>query len=677
MKYAQQTLFAGKTHTIRSARTVGIDIGSRQSKAVLLADGLLYTSLAPTGFSMRRTAAELLEELFSQSGISVNEVDYIVATGYGRIALDFGPIPHRTLTEISCHGLGGSVLGENIRTIVDIGGQDSKVIRIDPKDGQVLDFAMNDKCAAGTGRFLEKTANLLGCEALSLGEISRTSLKPANISSQCVVFAESEIISGRAKGENVSDLAAGVHMSVARRVNNLISRVGAEPNVLFSGGVSGNAGMRKALEDLLGFETAASPLDAVYTGALGAALFAGQFAVERTSASAVANAAFSLDISGLLDATAKRQEDFIKKTTGKKRNVAYLCTYTPVEILSAADVAHIRMLHAGSQKEVSSGESITQSIFCDFTKSCLGSLAENYPLYGGIDKVYTFYTCDCMRKTAEAIGGEFVRTSIFNLPRLIRNAGSMEYYATEMEGFVNDLEHLARKKILREDIRKNVLLYNRARSLMREISGYRKNEIPPFGSSAFQKIAGSYYYLPAEELVPQLENIARQLREYAPPANAQRPIRLMLSGGIVADGDGKLTGIAESLSNVAIVVEDNCTGYAPFARDIELSRSDILRDIAAGYLSQAPCARMKPLSERVDFSANLAREYGVDGVIYYYMKFCPCYGMGKKEFISHFQKTGIPILDIPGDYSSGDEGQIKTRIEAFIEVLEERRLCVV
>jgi len=676
LKY-QELFTAQKAAEIPSNRVVGIDIGSRQAKAVLLANSHLYTALAPTGFFMKDTAGEILENLFSQSGLEMRDLDYIVATGYGRIALEFEMIPHRTVTEISCHGIGASYLGDGINTIIDIGGQDSKVIRIDPSNGRVLDFAMNDKCAAGTGRFLEKAANILGCDITDLGEMSMAATVPADISSQCVVFAESEIISGRAKGGNVHDLAAGVHLSVLRRVSNLLNRIGIEQNVLFTGGVSNNIGMKKALETLLGFPVATSALNAVFAGALGAAILAGQYAGQANSRTRDVNHRFAVDLTDLNNAVAKRHEDYIKKATSKRKNVAYLCTYTPVEIINSANVAHIRMLHAGNQKEVNAGEITTRSIFCDFTKASLGSFHENYPLYSNIDKAYTFYTCDCMRKTAEAMDGQFVPTSIFNLPRMTGSQSSRDYYVTELEGLVADLEKITKEPISKSDIRKNIGLYNRAKQLIRRISSLRKQRVPPLTSAEFQRIALSYYNLPPEELIVQYELILSQLQSYVSPEDQVRPIRLMLAGGIVADGDDKLTRLIEQEIGASIVIEDNCTGYSPFAKDVAETGGDVLEEIAAGYLGQAPCARMKPLSERIDFSAELALEYDVDGVIYYYMKFCPCYGMAKNEFLHRFQAMGIPVLEIPGDYSVGDDGQIKTRLEAFIEVLAERGACFV
>ncbi|HWR28473.1 MAG TPA: 2-hydroxyacyl-CoA dehydratase family protein, partial [Negativicutes bacterium] len=140
---------------------------------------------------------------------------------------------------------------------------------------------------------------------------------------------------------------------------------------------------------------------------------------------------------------------------------------------------------------------------------------------------------------------------------------------------------------------------------------------------------------------------------------------------IVADGDRRVLEIVENEIGARIVIEDHCSGVKPFYYSIP-ENEDPYRALAGGYLDQAPCARMKTLEERVAFSGKLAQEYAIDGVIYYYLKFCPCYGLTKNEFFRHFQQLGIPVLEIPGDYSQSDEGQLKTRIEAFIEVLGER-----
>lgn len=260
--------------SLGSDKTIGFDLGSRTSKAVLIDDGKIHTAIAATGVYMQENADKLLDRLLKQTGCSRGDIKFIIGTGYGRIALSFGEIPSKVLTEISCHAMGAHYLNAKVRSIVDIGGQDSKAIKVDTRNGKVVEFIMNDKCAAGTGRFLEKAANLLGLTVEELGQASLEADHPSDISSQCVVFAESELISLKARGERRENIAAGIHLATARRVKNLMNRLGLEPELVFSGGVSNNSGMRKALEDMLGHPISTVKLDTVYAGALGAAILA-------------------------------------------------------------------------------------------------------------------------------------------------------------------------------------------------------------------------------------------------------------------------------------------------------------------------------------------------------------------------------------------------------------------
>lgn len=658
-----------KLGKITESKTIGIDIGSRSAKGVLIANKEIHTALIPTGFFMQETAEKLLKILFEKSGLKIEDIDYVVGTGYGRIALKLENTPTQIVTEISCHGLGAHFIGDDTRTIIDIGGQDSKVIRIDPENGKVVDFVMNDKCAAGTGRFLEKIANVLGYDVTEIGEISLKSKSPLQMSTLCVVFAESEVISGRAKGENVEDLAMGINISVAKRVNNLLSRVGIEEGILFTGGVSNNIGMKKALEDIMKVKINTAKIDTVFAGALGAALYAQKYARAATNTAVQSGQNFHVDLTRFRNSLEKRKENFIHKSTGKAKNVGYLCCYTPLEILSAADVAHIRMFHAGTTNEVSAGERLTQSVFCDFTKSVLGSFAENNPLYDAIDKVYTFYTCDCIKKTAEAIDTRFVSATTLNLPRVRNSQNSFEYFKTELKGFKRDLERLIGKEIDEKEIEKQIKIYNKAKKLYRQISSYRKISTPLINSQEFQELALGYYYMPAEELIEHLQNIINQLKVAKPSSG--RPIRLMLAGGVIAEGDKRITDIIENQLGAYIVVEDNCTGFKPFIESVP-ETGDVYKDIANGYLGKAPCARMQSIEDNVKLAVDLAEEYDVDGVIYYYLNFCPCYGLAKNNFVQRFQQLDIPVLEITGDYSHNDEGQLRTRIEAFIEVLKER-----
>ena len=256
---------------------IGLDIGSRAGKAVLLKGDRIYTAATATAVRMQDTADRLVERLRKAAGQAADRPAYIVGTGYGRIALDFEDAPTQIVTEISCHAMGARYLHAGTRTIVDIGGQDSKAIKVDPDSGRVVEFIMNDKCAAGTGRFLEKVALLLGLTVLELGQEAIQSDKELAVSSQCVVFAESEVISLKARGERRADIAAGIHAATARRVRNLVNRLGLEPDLIFSGGVSNNAGMRLALERAIGHPFTPTRLDMVYAAALGAAIYAQKY----------------------------------------------------------------------------------------------------------------------------------------------------------------------------------------------------------------------------------------------------------------------------------------------------------------------------------------------------------------------------------------------------------------
>jgi len=260
--------------SIRDVNAIGIDIGSRQAKAVLINRSGLHTAITSSGVDAQETADRLIKKLARSSGIQRSDIAFAVGTGYGRVAIEFPEFSSVMITEISCHAMGAHYLHAPTRTIIDIGGQDAKAIKIDPNDGRVLEFIMNDKCAAGTGRFLERIAELLDYRLEDLGPKSLLATNKIQISSQCVVFGESEVISLKAKGERTEDIAAGIHVAAARRVRNLINRLGLEPDLVFTGGVANNIGMKQALEELIGHAITVPKLDMVYAGALGAAVLA-------------------------------------------------------------------------------------------------------------------------------------------------------------------------------------------------------------------------------------------------------------------------------------------------------------------------------------------------------------------------------------------------------------------
>jgi len=245
----------------------GIDIGSTMTKAVILGDGVIASVIGPTGPEQRRLANKVMEEALRKAGLSFDAMTYIVSTGYGRINV---PFADKQVTEISCHAKGVSSLFPQARTIVDIGGQDSKAITVDP-NGRVTNFIMNDKCAAGSGRFVEVIADTVGLKLEQMGDLSLQSTRPAQISNICTIWAQQEVASRLAEGVPVTDLIAGVHRSLADRVARMVKRLKLQKEVILTGGGGKNKGLVKALADQLDCEILVPP-EPLITGALGAAL---------------------------------------------------------------------------------------------------------------------------------------------------------------------------------------------------------------------------------------------------------------------------------------------------------------------------------------------------------------------------------------------------------------------
>ena len=251
----------------------GIDVGAATAKAVILGDGkILGYAVSPTGYDVKVAADRVTEEALQKAGHSIclDDLSYIISTGYARETIGFAD---KTVTEIICHAKGAHFLIPSTRFIIDIGGQDSKAIEIDP-EGQVTNFAMNDKCAAGTGRFLEVMAQVLEVKSVAeMGPLALQSKKPCRISSTCTVFAETEVVVLRAQGNDRKDLIAGVHKAISARVHAMVSGLTVRKESVFTGGVAKNVAIKRFLEEEFGTELLV-PDEPQIIGALGAALVA-------------------------------------------------------------------------------------------------------------------------------------------------------------------------------------------------------------------------------------------------------------------------------------------------------------------------------------------------------------------------------------------------------------------
>lgn len=252
----------------------GVDVGSVMAKAAVY-DGarreVLGAARRLTGWSPRESGNAALHAAVDAAGLNLDALCMIVGTGYGRVAL---PFADQTVTEVSCHARGAHLAMPTVRTVIDIGGQDSKVIAVDER-GHPRDFAMNDRCAAGTGRFFQVMAGALGIELDEMGRLALRSRNPAALSSVCTVFAESEVVGLIASGASREDIAAGLCEAVARRIAALAGQVGLAPQVMLTGGVAYNEGVVAALEKALGVEVT-TPADPQMIGATGAAAIAAE-----------------------------------------------------------------------------------------------------------------------------------------------------------------------------------------------------------------------------------------------------------------------------------------------------------------------------------------------------------------------------------------------------------------
>jgi len=255
----------------------GIDIGSAITKVVIMGDQIVASVMRPTSPEHRKLAHKVMEEALVQSNLSFEDLSYVVATGYGRINV---PFADKQITEISCHARGVHHLFPTVKTVIDVGGQDSKGIKL--KEGKVVNFVMNDKCAAGTGRFLEVIAEGLGVKLEELGSRSLMAKKVIKISNTCTVFAEQEVVSQLANGESVEDLIAGIHEAIAVRIFGMVSRLKVEQAVAMTGGGAKNMGLIKALETKFGCPMLVPP-EPLLTGAIGAALLSREFTEKAMS----------------------------------------------------------------------------------------------------------------------------------------------------------------------------------------------------------------------------------------------------------------------------------------------------------------------------------------------------------------------------------------------------------
>ena len=476
--------------------TIGIDIGSMSANGVLLNEKkeILSSIIIPTGASSKKAADKTFNQILTEHKLSERDIDYVIATGYGRVKV---PFANEVVTEITCHAKGANYYFPNARTIIDIGGQDSKVIKVDG-NGNVLDFVMNDKCAAGTGRFLEVMARTLEIDLEEMGPLSLNGKEVASVSSLCTVFAESEVVSLVGADHKTADICKGLHVSIAKRITAQVKRIGLEEEVAMTGGVAKNIGVVTELERNLGCKIKISEEPQI-NGALGAALIALDKARSKSRVSVL--------VSGSVSPETSIAEFSVEESTLPK--IGYFCSYTPVELIRAAGFHPVRI--KGTGKESCSANEVLCSNICPYIKAVIDQkINGNLEDFKGMVFVNS---CDGMRRLYDAWvkldEGKRAFNYILDIPKNTDDA-AVFYYANLLKKFKEKLESYFTLKIQHDDINNSIALYNAVREkVMLFLQKYWTGYIGQSGYEIFSLLKKGINAVP-EKFQVYLTNIMKQ-----------------------------------------------------------------------------------------------------------------------------------------------------------------------
>lgn len=629
--------------------TLGIDIGSLSTDAVLINEKkeIVAYEVIATGASSKKACDKIFKQILDSTKLEAKDLDYVIATGYGRIKV---PFANEVVTEITCHAKGANHFFPDARTVIDIGGQDSKAIKLDAK-GNVVDFSMNDKCAAGTGRFLEVMARTLEIELDDMGELSLKGKDNVSISSLCTVFAESEVVSLIGADHKTPDICKALHISIAKRVSAQAKRVGLEETVVMTGGVAKNIGVVRELEKKL-LCTIRIPEEPQIIGALGAAIIA----LENVNAATKKESVETTDDNKTSIANVQFDDDKMPK-------IGYFCTYTPVEIIRAAGYHPVRI--KGSNNENGGAEELLCNNICSYIKTLTDEkLSGNLDHLEGI--VFT-NSCDGMRRLYDAWiridnGKKF--NYFLDIPKNSDEA-SVQYFADVIQAFKEELENHFQLKIQNEDINTSISLYNGMRDkvtlfLQKQWNGY----VGHSGYEIYTLLKKGINAVPEkfQDYISTLTSLMKKIGDV--PEKNSAP-KLFVWGSILENEE--IIRMIED-AGARVVSEDLCTGSRYFDKKVEITDNPY-KSISERYLKRSPCSRMVDVFGRIKNIISLIERRAISGAIYHSLKFCDHtlydYPLVKEEF----ERKHIPLLHINCDNSSNSEGQIKTRIEAFIEQL--------
>jgi len=662
----------------RDAYTLGLDLGSRSVKAVLLdarLGGAAVVSVRDGTPDKAADAESLLRDILAGARISRADIQRVLATGYGRVQADFAD---ETPSEIACHALGVRHFRPDARTVIDIGGQDSKVILLD-ENGEVRDFAMNDRCAAGCGRFLEVVARILGTDVGGLSGLAQGAEAETEISSMCVVFAESEVIGMLARGFPPAEIAAGIMRSIARRVAGLAKRVGLLPPVALTGGVALNQAMAAALGRELG-ESLAIPSDPRITGALGAAMLAARKAAKsrRPKAPRLARGAeeakkaapgtspppHRLRSVGRFDDMISYAVDYAEAEKARGRKiVSIFCEFTPRELVLAAGAVPVCAC-GGNYEMALAAERELPAALCPLIKSSYGfALEKASPFFEMSDLAVAETTCDGKKKMFELLG-EGRPLHLLELPQKPQDEGAFRRWREEIEGLKRRLEELTGETVTEKKLRAAVRLMNRERRLRRAVA-----RLAGRGLTGREVLSAKSVISGIPEDLEAYEKILAEAAALRPGADG-RPAVLM-TGVPMPHGAEKVLDIIEA-AGATVVAQESCTGLKPLDEDVA-EEGDLLEAVARKYF-HLPCSCMTPNAGRFALLDRLIEEFKPQGVVDLVWQSCLTYDIESRVLKRHLERThGLPYLKIVTDYSPSDAPQLRLRVEAFVGLLASRR----
>lgn len=649
--------------------TVGIDIGSRSSKAIVLKDGgVIADALFHSSMKVLDRGSIVFKQVLEKAGIQAKDVDYIVATGYGRVS---APFANETVTEITCHAKGIHSQCPSVRTVVDIGGQDSKVIKLN-EAGEVVDFTMNDRCAAGTGKFLEVTSKAMDFDLETFSKYFFESKKPCKISSMCTVFAESEVISLLADGNKSQDIVAGLIQAVTRRVANMAKRLKVVPDVAFTGGVAKSKGVKASLEQEIGCQFIKFKLDPQLNGAYGAAIIAQEriLAASGTKPGVKKNS-LKLEwesLQKLEELLNARPEQLKKQKAEGKKVVGFFCAYVPLEIIYAAGMVPIRLNRGGNVEVSAVGNTFLSSYSCPYVCSCVGTKNSGGDFYfEAVDMVADAPSCMQMKRVLE-VWEKYFKVKILHIgfSRKYYTEAGKQFYQGSVQHFVEELQQFTGQEITPEKIKQAVELFNSIRYYQRRLYQALKNS--PLVWTDLIEFIHAGHVLDRADYLDLLKMLDAEVAQHI--SRTEEPfLRILVTGGMLAAGDHKLIKIFQDL-DMDFAMDELCTGSRSVFLDI---KQPTVPEIATAYFENVPCGSLPHPDHETDprnlHIKNIIDEYRINGIIYYTLRFCDAYSFKLKELKAQVKDLGIPILHLHSDYSDADVGQIKTRVEAFRESL--------